>query len=339
VGNRYLMVNDSGPKTVARWNCRFHTFEIVVDAKAKSVKATLLATTLLHNEKGQELVGQASEFDRTNSPAGLRFDPEGIRFGRKGTVFISDEYGPFLYEFGLDGKRLRALEVPAKFLIANPAATGEQEQPPHNTSGRMANRGFEGLAISPGGDKLYAILQSPLLQDRVGAKQLKAGLNLRILEMPIQGGKPRELLYPLDSAKNGANEILTVSDTQFLVVEREGAGGNNAKFKQLMRIDIRDASDISGTAALPEKEVPRDVRAVSKTPFLNLLAPEFGLAGPDFPAKVEGIAFGPDLPDGRILLLVTTDNDCKLDEPTWIWAFAIERKALPEYKPQQFQQK
>jgi len=339
-GNRYLLVEDRGPGDGAqRWFCRFHAFEIVVDPKAKTIKPTLLSTTLLRNEKGQNLVGLSTEFDATNSPAGLRFDPEGMRVGRTGTVFISDEYGPFLCEFNRDGKRQKVFDIPKKFLISKPGPTPESEQPPHNTSGRASNRGFEGLAISPDGSKLYAILQSPLLQDRVGAKTLREGLNIRILEMPVGEGKPRELLYPLQSPANGVNEILAVNATQFLVLERDNKEGTEAKFKKLMLIDIKDASDLSDLATLPEKEIPKDVRPVSKKPFLDLLDPAFGLAGPQLPGKIEGIAFGPDLADGRLLLLVTSDNDCKADEPSWIYAFAIDRKALPGYKPQVFDRK
>jgi hypothetical protein len=36
------------------------------------------------------------------------------------------------------------------------------------------------------------------------------------------------------------------------------------------------------------------------------------------------MAFGPDLPDGRKLLLVTSDNDFQAKVPTWIYAFAID---------------
>ncbi len=339
VGQRYIAVNDSGPKTVARWHCRFHTFEIAVDPKARSVKATLLSTTLLRNEKGQPLVGTASEFDRNNSPAGLRFDPEGIRVGRTGTLFIADEFGPFLCEFGRDGKRLKVFDVPEKFLVRKPGASLAEEQPPQNTTGRVFNRAFEGLAITPEGTRLYAILQNPLLQDRVGTMDLKAGLNLRILEMPVGAGKPRELLYPLQSDKYGVSEILAVNDTQFLVIERDRKEGSEAKFKKLVLIDTQDASDISDIPALPEKKIPKGVRPVTKTTFLDLLDPAFGLAGSQFPEKIEGLAFGPDLPDGRILLLVSSDNDCKVDQPSWIFAFAIEPKALPGYKPQRFERK
>ena len=46
------------------------------------------------------------------------------------------------------------LAVPSKFLIANPSADPNTELL-GNTSGRQANRGMEGLAISPDGRTLY----------------------------------------------------------------------------------------------------------------------------------------------------------------------------------------
>lgn len=49
---------------------------------------------------------------------------------------------------------------------------------------------------------------------------------------------------------------------------------------------------------------------------------------PGFPEKIEGLAFGPDLADGRRLLIVTTDNDLSADTESWIWAFAIETRLL-----------
>ena len=73
---------------------------------------------------------------------------------------------------------------------------------------------------------------------------------------------------------------------------------------------------------------------VSKTPFLDLLAPAYGLAGASFPEKIEGIAFGPDLADGSHLLLVTHDNDFVADSPSRIFAFSIAPPALPAFKAQ-----
>jgi hypothetical protein len=52
------------------------------------------------------------------------------------------------------------------------------------------------------------------------------------------------------------------------------------------------------------------------------------------PEKIEGMAFGPDLPDGRLLLLLTVDNDFRADVP--IRVFAVDRDDLPNLQPQNF---
>jgi hypothetical protein len=43
--------------------------------------------------------------------------------------------------------------------------------------------------------------------------------------------------------------------------------------------------------------------------------------------KIEGMAWGPDLPDGRHVLYVTSDNDLNTANPTQIYAFAIDASA------------
>ena len=133
--------------------------------------------------------------------------------------------------------------------------------------------------------------------------------------------------------------MLAINDHEFLVLERDNKAGKEAAFKKLFRIDIGGASDVTKVAKLPAKGLPDGVKAVTKKPFLDLLDPAFGLAGKDFPEKIEGMAFGPDLPDGRHLLLVTTDNDMEAKEPTWFFAFAIDKNDLPGFKPQTFDKK
>ena len=51
------------------------------------------------------------------------------------------------------------------------------------------------------------------------------------------------------------------------------------------------------------------------------------------PEKLEGLAWGPDLPDGRHLLYVFSDNDLNPDIPTYIFAFAIDPSVV-DYQPQ-----
>jgi hypothetical protein len=335
-GNRYVMIADRGPKDGAvPFLCRFHTFDIPIKA-GEPIKPRLLSTTLLTGPADKPYVGLASAFG-DGARRELRLDPEGVRVARNGNVFVSDEYGPFVIEFDRRGKQVRLLKVPDKFLIEKEGATAEEERK-NNKSGRQPNRGMEGLAISPAGRKLYGIMQSVLMQDGTldANKGYVVGVNVRILEIDTKTDATREFVYPMDDPKYGINEILAINDHEFLVLERDNKAGKEAAFKRLFRIDISGATDVSKVAKLPAKGLPEGVKAVTKTPFLDLLDPAFGLAGKDFPEKIEGMTFGPDLPDGRRLLLVTTDNDMEAKEPTYFFAFAIDKDDVPGFTAQEF---
>jgi hypothetical protein len=336
----YVATPDRGPANgTTTYVDRIYTIRLQV-TKSKSgftITPTLLATRLMHDGRSF-LTGSAAAFDPTNSSDGLRFDPEGIRVDRCGEIaYVSDEYGPYIHRFDLDrGTRLGSLKLPNKFLIDFPSADGNVELAA-NISGRQSNRGMEGLAISPDGSKLYGLMQSALIQDgALDASLKRVGTNNRLVEIDLASGAIREFLYQLDNKSNGVNEILAVNDHEFLVIERDGNAGTAAAFKKIFHVDIAGASDIRAVEALPQTGTPADVTPVSKSPFLDLLDPTFGLAGPSFPEKIEGIAFGPDLPDGRHLLFVTNDNDFVPTQPNRFLAFAIDRSDLPGFVPQQF---
>jgi hypothetical protein len=151
----------------------------------------------------------------------------------------------------------------------------------------------------------------------------------------LKTGGFRELLYTLELKDYGISEIVAVDDHELLVLERDGKAGADAVFKRVFRIDISDATDIRGLKQLPSTGVPAGVTPAAKTPFLDLVA-ALGGPGPGTPEKFEGLAFGPDLSDGRHLLLVTVDNDFKTTQGTALYAFAIDPDDLPGYEPQAF---
>ena len=342
VGDLYYMVTDRGPGDGSTtWLTRMYKVQVAITPSGPgfTVTPTLGHATLFNNEAGAYFVGNSSAFDSTNSPASLRLDPEGLRVSQSGTtVFVSDEFGPFVYEFDLgSARRLRSITVPPTFLIANPSATTNAELPPNNTSGRQANRSMEGLAISPDGSTLYGLVQSPLLQDgALSGANNRIGTNCRLLEMDLSSGVTREFLYQLSSASIGATEVLAINDHEFLVLERDGRGlnsNNTAQFKKIFRIDIAAATDISGVVNLPTTGTPVGVTPVSKLLFLDILVAT-GIPGSQFPEKLEGITFGPDLADGRHVLVVSADNDFKNSIDNWFFAFAFDPLDLPGYVPQ-----
>ncbi|MCY2942262.1 MAG: esterase-like activity of phytase family protein [Planctomycetota bacterium] len=321
-GNKYLLLPDRGPGDGANsYSCRFHLAEITVLTQGK-IDFKLLKTTLLKTPEGNPLTGLSKGF----GPLGNRFDPEGIRVLKNGSILISDEYGPSVWLFDSTGKLKHKFLIPEKFLIQNKSDDAEKEFPPFNKKGRVTNKGFEGIAISSDQKKWIAALQGSLIQDRNPSNSdLKTnGENLRFLETSIEGKHLREIVYKMESAKNGVNEILAIGEEDYLVLERDSDAGESAGFKKIFRISTKNVTDVSKILELPSSKLPEGIVPVSKNLYLDLLDPKFGLKGKDFPAKIEGLAFGPDLPDGRKLLIITTDNDFKPEEPTWIYAFAVK---------------
>ena len=328
-GGRFLALSDRGPGDgVAQFPCRFHALDIQIQPGAKiPVSVELKSTRLLLDEQGQKLLGAASAIDAKRADGGRRFDPEGVRLLDK-RLFISDEYGPTIAEFDLTGKRTRLIPLPEKFRCSQPRDTKETENTA-NKSGRQSNKGMEGLAITPDGKFLLGAIQAPLLQDHgLDAKGKKLGVNTRLVQVDLATGQTKEFVYVFDNPNCGISEILAINAHQFLVIDRDGEHGAEAKDKKIVWIDTAGASDVSNVATLPAKGLPDGVVPVARKPFLDFLDPRWKLAGENFPEKQEGLAFGPPLPDGRLTLVVAIDNDGKAENPTWFYVYSLDKDDL-----------
>jgi hypothetical protein len=332
--DRYCVLADRGPGDGAHpYACRVHFFAIAVDPAAPGgLRATLASTQLLQTEAGTSLSGSTlASAVATAATTTQRFDPEGLRLGTGGALFISEEYAPAVAIFNPQGRRVRDLPFPAAFVITTPGET-KAEELRLNARGRWPNKGPEGLAITPSGRSLFVALQGPLIQDAApDSKGKLRGTNVRIVEFDLKTGRTRQYLYPLDSDKHGISEMLAVGEEEFLFLERDGAAGEEARFKKVIRARKGQATDVSRLDRLPPEGLPAGVIPFSKTVLLDLLDSRHGLAGASFLEKIEGLTFGPTLPDGRRLLLVCADNDFLADQPSQIYAFAIPKGELPGF--------
>jgi hypothetical protein len=254
--------------------------------------------------------GRSDNFGSGNSgnANNARLDPEGLRVSPDGqSVFVSDEYGPYLYQFDrATGSRIRTYTLPANLNVANLSPVGATEIS-GNTSGRTANKGMEGLALTPDGKTLVGIMQAALIQDNVNpTKKL-----LRIVTVDVASGTTHQYGYVLTTG-SGVSEILALNDHQFLVDERDGSGlgnGDAAVAKNLYRIDLTGATDITGLSGQAALNA-----AVKKTQVLDLVAllGANGISPTQVPAKIEGIALGPDIDVNGLLehtLWIANDND------------------------------
>jgi hypothetical protein len=331
----YWALPDRGPRDGATaYACRVQLLKIALPEAGRPLKIELVATRLLKTEAGEQLVGSAKAFDLLNPEKSLRFDCEGLRTGRRGQLFISDEYGPTLYEFSPEGIRQRTCPVPANVKIDKPDSDPLKERA-SNRSGRLPNGGMEGLAISPDGSTLWGLMQNPLIQD-----EGENGKYLRLISIPTAGGPSRQFPYQLESAGLGISEILAVNTHEFLCIERDSIGGMAAVMKKIIKIDVSPAgqfaTEISQVTALTKKKGPASIQAVKKSEFINLLNPTFGLAGASFPKKVEGLTFGPRV-GKKISLIVCSDNDFDATQPSQFFWFTFDESDLPGFQAQQFE--
>ncbi|TAK65321.1 esterase-like activity of phytase family protein [Methylobacter sp.] len=347
--NTFLALPDRGPNA-AEWNpdvdhttsyiSRFHTISMALTDTANgalpmtltpNLDSTTLLFTSAHLNYGEVVPGnnthnkfyfsgRSDNFANgvSTNPINGRFDPEGIRVSHNGKVYISDEYGPYVYEFDrVTGKRTRVFNLSVAFDADNLSAKGGDEIA-GNTSGRVANKGMEGLAITPDGSMLIGFEQSPLIQD--GGDGGRAN---RIITIDIETGVTHQYVYDnylADKAKTyNSSEILAINNHEFLVLERDGKGlgdGSNASVKRLYKIDLDGATDIgalnegagiSGQANL----LPY---AVEKTLFLDIkkALENNSITADKIPAKLEGVAFGDDVVSGGAsyhTLWIANDND------------------------------
>lgn len=370
-GDDYLLLPDRGPnfypytggERVDNTQSYINRVQQVKIGVAKEhgstwhVNASLTGTTLLSsrtpltgsaagNPQRRYFTGLSSGIDPQVPTQSMRLDSESLRVGSDAaSFFVADEYGPFIHQFELQsGRRLRSIRLPAGFQSLHPAPTVLREVAT-NVSGRVPNRGMEGLAITPDGKSLVGIMQGPLLQDHAigpSGGTTTTGTNSRLLRIDLRhcsGGElstcpSRQYVYQQYGPTTGNSEILAVDDHRFLVIERDGQSGGPAT-KLVVLIDTQGATDVTDISRLPSNGLPPGVTPVSKRVLLDLAA-ALQQAGQPVAEKFEGLAFGPDLPDGRHLLLVCVDNDYMKDAPSPIHAFAVDAADLPDFRPQQF---
>jgi len=148
------------------------------------------------------------------------------------------------------------------------------------------------------------------------------------------GGRPIANPPGPGVGNNGVSEILAVTDTSFLVMERgwDGIGatanpsGVSHNYVRIYGVDLAGATDIRNI-----DRVAAGVATASKT----LLFDSTTLAGTlnSYATKVdnlEGMSFGPTLADGsRSLVLVSDNNNSRAQGKTQFLVFSVG-SAVPE---------
>lgn len=304
-------LSDRGPGGgTLDYKTRVQRFRLKVDKKTGAISDFKIKETIIFkNEVGVPLNGLAPN---PTNVLGNAFDPEGFVIGPKNRHFyVSDEYGPSLYEFDTKGKRVRSFATPANLIPRDAAGMPNFANDSGNTKGKRTNRGFEGLAISPDGNYIYTMLQSAMLDEGGGN-----GVCTRIVKFNTWSGTAvAQYAYQMEGSSQGRgiSALFAINDHEFLVLERNNRGiGVGADFsppnKKVFRIDLTGAADVSNVSFVPTA-CPTGKVTKDPIPFLDLTADTLPELGNKVPEKWEGLAVGPRLKDGSYVMVTGTDND------------------------------
>jgi hypothetical protein len=293
-------------------------YNISIDFDATSIKGvTINSMVFIKGPDGNNM----SSTSRT-------VDPEGLRVAPNGNLYISSEgnwnataalrFQPFVREFKIDGTYVRDFEMPAAFNYVDNATTGARN-----------NKLFEALAVTPNGT-VFTANEDALIEDGQ-ITTLTAGSVVRVVKLdPVTGKPTAQYAYnigkiPVDKAPtgafapdNGLPELLAISNTEFIAIERAFADGVGNTIKLFLTKIEADTTDVSSLKSL--------VGAVFKPMTRELLL--------DMPINyngvkldnIEGMTWGPRLPNGNRTLILVSDNNFSDTQITQFLAFEVFKK-------------
>ncbi|ACK65184.1 conserved hypothetical protein [Rippkaea orientalis PCC 8801] len=237
---------------------------------------------------------------------GADFDIESFRQAPDGTFWVGDEFGPFLLHFGSEGQLLEApIEIPNVLGFDSNPLVQSPDNPNVTTANLGRSRGFEGMAINQSGTKLYPLLEGSLTSDPERDRLLIYEYDL--LTSDFTGNVFYYRLENPTESGQAIGDLTAISDTEFLVIERDGKQGdpNNplfsdpAEFKRIYKIDITQVDQ----EGFVEKELLVDLLAISDPNNLGGNGTTNGTFTFPF-VTIEAV-----LPIDKNTLLVTNDNN------------------------------
>ena len=173
----------------------------------------------------------AMEGAATRYLTGADFDIESIQPVADG-FWIGEEFGPYLlkvdqqgrlksvHDTVADGKPVQSPDHPTLTTPANPKAA----MPAFNLK---RSGGYEGMAMSPDGSKLYALLEGPLFKPDGSVETVAGNPALRILEFDTAKGDwtGRSWAYPLSKGGEAIGDFNMIDEVTGLVIERDNGAG------------------------------------------------------------------------------------------------------------------
>lgn len=369
---RHFVTTDRGPngmttvdgvarRTLLKPDFIPRIIEIEIGTHADRRTVRIVREILLAGRSGAPLSGRPNGIGRDEpildasggtavacDPDGI--DPEGLVQCRDGTFWLAEEYRPSLLRVTADGRVVTRYVPRGARLDGADADVVDSLPAVYGT--RRDNRGFESLAASPDGTRLWTLLQSPL-DNGAKAAVTRAG-NVRLLAFdPSAGRAVAEHVYRLGDpeadgyATRGAAPVdgklcamAAVDGRTLLVIENDDAGN-----VRLYGVDVDGATDTLETGPWGgggSLEEVRDLAAAGIKPVRKSLVADLTPLVPSMRRDVhgDGSAGGALKLEGLAILdpdriAIVNDNDFGVNaEPgsrcaTCVWVIRLPRPLRP----------
>lgn len=235
----------------------------------KTNKFTRLGTIFLHDPDKKVPFHIVTEGTQKRYLTGADFDTESFQFA-DGALWVGDEFGPFLIKADMNGKVLAVYDTQVDGKVVrspdNPAVTTPGAPTDTVKFQVRRSKGYEGMAASKDGSKLYALLEGALWDDNAKAYEMLDGKQyLRVLEFDVKAGQwtGRHWKYVLEANHHAIGDFNMIDDTTGMIIERDNGEGvqNRActdgkkpncfhdlpKFKRIYKIEMNEAN-VNGPA-------------------------------------------------------------------------------------------
>jgi len=185
---------------------------------------------------------------------------------------------------------------------------------------------LEGLSFTKNFKTLFVNLEEPLYEDGPRADVTENNPFIRIYKFDVASKKNlAQYAYKLDKVAypaspenafkiNGIPDILSIGKKQLLVIERSFSTGRLPCTIKIFTANLKKATNVKNIASLSET---KSYRTVSKKLLLNM--DDLGI----YTDNIEGVTFGPDLPNGHKSLVFVADNNFNSFEKTQFLLFEI----------------
>ncbi len=311
----YLISDDRSTINPAR----FYTAKLYITAKGIDSVAFVDVPFLLQKD-GTTYPNSKQNPAKTPDPEAIRYNPitkqliwtsEGERIVKPNNVVLEN---PAITSITTTGQYIDTFKLPSQLLM-------------HATEkGPRQNGVLEGLTFTNNYKQLYVNLEEPLYEDGPRAMLIDTTAWIRFFKYDVKSKKQlQQYAYKLDPVAypatpsdafkiNGIPDILSMGNNKLLVMERSFSTGKMACTIKIYKADLSNATNIRNNKSLQQH--------THFTPASKQLILNFNNLG-IYVDNVEGMTFGPNLPNGHKTLVCVADNNFAVLEKTQFFLFEI----------------